>query len=230
MHFKAIILDLDNTLYAYAPCHHEALAAVSGVMAKELNLSKQTVAQTYEQSRSEVHRILKGSASSHNRLLYFQRMLELLKVRPFPLAGKLYKLYWEAFIEKIELSNGVVELLLWGKKQNRKFAVLTDLTADVQHEKIIRLGLSDYIDILVTSEEVGFDKPHPSMFQACLRKLGLSARDVCMIGDDLEKDIYGARNQNITGYWITEHLTAVPKTSDVKTYGTFQELYENIRG
>ena len=33
----------------------------------------------YDLSKSEIHRELSGTASSHNRILYFQRLIEKIK-------------------------------------------------------------------------------------------------------------------------------------------------------
>ena len=61
---------------------------------------------------------------------------------------------------------------------------------------------SKYIDIIVTSEEVGIEKPSTQMFYTILQKLNLNPCDVIMIGDNYDKDIIGAINANILGYWF----------------------------
>ena len=46
----------------------------------------------------------------------------------------------------------------------------TDMTAYMQYEKLIRLGLMEYMDFIVSSEEAGTDKPGNAFFMLCARK------------------------------------------------------------
>jgi len=57
----------------------------------------------------------------------------------------------------------------------------------------IELGFAPYLDFKVTSFEVGFDKPHPEIFQRALDKAGIKAGDSLFIGDQYDQDIVGAR-------------------------------------
>ena len=43
-------------------------------------------------------------------------------------------------------------------------AVITDLTSQIQFRKLIYFGLDDEFDFVVTSEEVGKDKPAKAAF------------------------------------------------------------------
>ena len=58
--------------------------------------------------------------------------------------------------------------------------------------------LSWAVDALVISSEVGFRKPHPSFYRAVCERLGLEARQVLCVGDDLENDVRGAMR---AGLW-----------------------------
>lgn len=71
--------------------------------------------------------------------------------------------------------------------------LITDLTAEIQLRKIVHLKIEKLIDLVVSSEEAGADKPHNSIFALALKKLRLSRKEVVMIGDDSRKDIKGAR-------------------------------------
>ncbi|MPZ48456.1 MAG: HAD-IA family hydrolase [Dehalococcoidia bacterium] len=46
-------------------------------------------------------------------------------------------------------------------------------------------------DAVVTSGRVGFRKPHPSIFEAALRSLGVAPNEALMVGDSYEADILG---------------------------------------
>jgi putative hydrolase of the HAD superfamily len=58
-------------------------------------------------------------------------------------------------------------------------------------EFVLHHGLA--VDVAVGSKAFGRQKPHPSIFEAALTALGISAGETAMVGDDLEDDIEGAR-------------------------------------
>lgn len=53
--------------------------------------------------------------------------------------------------------------------------------------------LQRFISAAVSSSEHGYLKPHPSIFQAALGRLGVEARHAVMVGDSVGQDIEGAR-------------------------------------
>ena len=75
-----------------------------------------------------------------------------------------------------------------------KIAICTDLTAQIQHRKIMQLGLVPYIDVLVTSEEAGSEKPNERIYELTFAKLQILISDIkkseCLfVGDSQEKDV-----------------------------------------
>ena len=220
--FKGILIDLDNTLYDYAPAHQAALNGVLKFLSPKTKTSSQELEGYYHKARRQIHSELRGNASSHNRLLYFQRMFEMMKHQPLTHALEAYDVYWGTYIENIFLFKGVREFLEKNKK--KKICLVTDLTADVQHRKLTALGLMDYFDSVVTSEEAGRDKPAREIFLLALRKIGLKARDVCMIGDDYEKDIRGALRLKIHSFWLNRNGQKKKLEKNVIPFKDFHEL------
>ena len=69
-----------------------------------------------------------------------------------------------------------------------------------QIRKLIKLGYKDIS--LVTSEEVGVEKPDEAIFYYALNKINLKPEQVIMIGDSYAKDILGATNIGIQAYQV----------------------------
>ena len=199
---KAVVFDLDNTLYAYDPLDQEAGQRVQDFTCRMLGISKDRYQEAYQFGRAETKRKLGNVAASHNRLLYFQKTLEYMKVKPMPLSLQMYEMYWGTFLEKMQLFPGARSLIDSLCEKGIMIAVCTDLTANIQHRKLIALGLSDDIFCLVTSEEAGREKPASEMFALCLEKLGLPAEEVCYIGDNYSKDIVGAKACGMKAIWF----------------------------
>lgn len=200
--FKGVLLDLDNTLYDYNISHEAAKSAVIDHVSKFFELSRSSVAASFEQACLKIKENLSGTAAAHNRLLYFQSMLEILSINALKEGLILYDIYWNTFFEHMILYPDALNFLEYINKKY-KICLVTDLTAHIQYRKIHKLGISDLINFIVTSEEVGKDKPHHTMFAKALEKLNLNANEVCMIGDNFQKDILGAMSHGIQSFWLT---------------------------
>jgi|SRR3989344_2171515 len=192
MNKKAILFDLDNTLYEYEPIHQEALKKTYDVLKKEIKISFNEFLKLFKLSKSEIQRELAGTASSHNRVLYFQRLIEKTHNTIDPdIVLKLYDSYWNTFLKSIKLRDGVLHTLRKLKEMKIKTAIVSDLTTNIQLKKMSKLGIKDYIDVLVTSEEAGNEKPNPVMFLLALNKLNVLPSDAIMVGDNPINDIEG---------------------------------------
>ena len=67
-----------------------------------------------------------------------------------------------------------------------------DLAAD-----LAGTGLVGWIDVLVTSAQIGYRKPHPRIYQATLDQAGFSAADAVFVGDSLRTDALGPQRAGI---------------------------------
>ena len=201
--FKGVLLDIDNTIYHYESCHKLALSSLIKELSKLLNLPFESVKYEFLKARKKVNKILYGTASSHSRFLYIQLTLEkILGFSDFYNSIKLEKLYWDIFLEKMELNEDAKKFILKCNKKNIPICCLTDLTAEIQFRKVLNLNLENNIKYIVTSEEVGIEKPNKKMFQIALDKLRLRTDQVIMIGDSIDKDILGAEEIDITSYLV----------------------------
>jgi putative hydrolase of the HAD superfamily len=200
--YKGILLDIDNTLYQYAPLHNLAQQAQFTYLANTFSFASSHIEQAYNKAKSLVKSRLPASASSHNRLLYAQTTCELLGIDALQHSLTLYNIYWDTFLNELSLTPGAEKFFT--RYGHLPICLLTDLTAHIQHRKVAKLELMKWADYIVTSEEAGCEKPHPYMFELALRKLKLTSSEVCMVGDNFKKDILGAQQLGIDSYWFTE--------------------------
>ena len=69
-------------------------------------------------------------------------------------------------------------------------------------EVVAALGLGDLVRAVLTSARVGVRKPHPVMYEAVLRELGLPDHErdrVLFVGDSLTADVEGPRSFGMRG-------------------------------
>jgi len=227
MKYKGILLDIDNTLYDYTKTHAKALDVLMVTASQKLNINVADLEHAYRDARKQINSDLYGTASCHNRLLYIQKMLEFLNKNALATSLELYEIYWNSFLDNMEVYEGVYDFL--DGLQGTDVCLLTDLTAHIQHRKIKKLGLDKYANYVVTSEEAGKEKPHPYMFLLALQKMHLKPNEVCMIGDSFKKDILGASQLEIASYWLnnTNQIEDV-KHKNIMEFSQFDDLSKYI--
>jgi putative hydrolase of the HAD superfamily len=63
-------------------------------------------------------------------------------------------------------------------------------------------ALDGLFAVAISSFDHGFMKPHPSIFEAALRRAGVSASEAVMVGDSVAHDIEGARRLGMRGVLV----------------------------
>lgn len=189
----AVFLDLDDTIYPYEPCHIEASLRVERKFTDLTGSSANDFATALSLAKEQVKSRLGATAASHSRLLYFKRALEILAFgNRFDWALALDEAYWQTFIEEMKIFEGVREFLVRLNSLGIPIVVVTDLTTEIQLRKIIALDLQKLVSFVVTSEEVGIEKPDARPFNAAKELVGIKSKAIWMIGDSESKDIAGA--------------------------------------
>ena len=226
----AILFDLDNTLYEYDPAHQAAQSAVKNKMIQMFSLSAKDFDETIGKAKKYTKDRLQGTASSHSRLLYFQRMLELMGTGSQILyALDFEQTYWRTFLAHATLFEGVLELLEEIRLIEIPIAIVTDLTAQIQFRKILYFNLDSYFDYIITSEEAGCEKPNDIIFKLALNKLNVQNNaNIWMIGDHPERDIQGARNAIDAITLQKIHTKVVPRQTDA-SFNHYSDLVKLIK-
>ncbi len=190
----AVLLDMDNTLYPYEPAHRAGYKEVVTKAHQTLGVGPADFGAAYDQARDEVKARLRQTASSHSRLLYFQRTLEILGLGSQVLMSlELEQAYWRAFLLEARLFAGARGFLDDLRLLGIPVVIVTDLTAQIQFRKLVFFGLEAYVDYVVTSEEAGVEKPDIAPFLLALEKLAMDPECVWVVGDHAARDVAGGR-------------------------------------
>lgn len=224
----AVLLDTDNTLYLYETAHNFALNAVKEKFINTFSVSPKEFNSTFKMARNEIHQRLKGKGSSHSRLLYMQRMLEILGLGSQVLmALDFEQTYWRSFLSKAILFDDSKEFLEILRAYRIPVAIVTDLTAQIQFRKMVYFGLENHFDYIVTSEEADFDKPNEAPFKLAIDKMGAANKNIWMIGDSIENDVAGAK-ESINA--VTLHKANSPRSiyNDVVPDASFHKFKDLI--
>lgn len=192
---KAVLMDLDDTIYSYDECHKSAEAEVIRNIELRLQVSESDFLVALSSAKKAVKTRLGNTAASHSRLLYFKTALAILGFSSdFDYPLELEEVYWSKFLTKMKKFEGVDEFLDLLESRSIPVAIVTDLTTQIQLRKLKNLGLQNRVSVVITSEEAGSEKPDQAPFLLAMDGLGVQAGSTWMIGDSLVKDIAGAKS------------------------------------
>jgi len=124
------------------------------------------------------------------------------------------------------LFDDVLSTLKTLKEQRLILGLLTNLAKDM-NSICRKLGLGPYLDFVVTSGEVGADKPKPPIFLAALQQAGVNASEAVHVGDQYKLDVIGARGVGITPVLI-DRYDLYPEVSDCPRIHRLTELVEYL--
>lgn len=220
---KAVIFDLDNTLYSYDRAHAAAYAALCRYGEVELGLSTAAFDGLHTRASQVLTQRCAHSPAMHNRLLRYQVMLELAKL-PITAAPEMAACYWGTLLDAMEAEPGARATLEELRAMGLRVGVGTNMTADWQYAKLKKLELLPLVDFLVTSEEVSAEKPDPRLFALCAQKAEVPARECAFVGDSLEKDALAAASVGMHGIWYAPAAPGQRAPSGIRTVTALAQL------
>ncbi|WWR15791.1 HAD family hydrolase [Lachnospiraceae bacterium JLR.KK008] len=198
---KTVVFDIDNTLYSYDKAHTAAFAKLTEYAERELGLSAEEFSGLHRETGAELKERMGEVAAVHNRTIRYQNMLERRGLPLHPHVLEMSHIYWDTLIEKAEVSAGAPEAMRGLRQRGVRIGIGTDMTAFTQFRKLEKLGLLSDIDFMVSSEEVGAEKPDPVFFAQCVDKAGCGKEECLFVGDNLEKDVLGAEKAGLQAVW-----------------------------
>jgi putative hydrolase of the HAD superfamily len=77
-------------------------------------------------------------------------------------------------------------------------AIVTDAQSMYARGELHKVGLLSYFDPIVISGDYGYRKPDRRLFQYALDRMGVAAGNALYVGNDMYRDIYGAREAGLT--------------------------------
>lgn len=86
------------------------------------------------------------------------------------------------------------QILFELKSSNYKLGMISNGSGQFQMDNIKALGILDFFELILISENEGISKPNPMIFQKALDYFQVSAKETVYIGDHPDNDYIAARN------------------------------------
>jgi putative hydrolase of the HAD superfamily len=86
------------------------------------------------------------------------------------------------------------------------------------------VGIGPFMDFVAASARIGYDKPHPGIFEWALEQAGVPAGSVVHVGDHLDADVAGARGVGIDAVLVDRRGRYQPPPDDVPVVRSLEGL------
>lgn len=210
---KAILFDLDDTLFDHTHASREGLRSVwkrytcfQEMTLDEFELEHRAMLEKIHLSQVLVGKLsLEEARAERFKHLFLNRNVEV----DFDTSTNAAEIFRNSFEKNFRKVKGAEELLR-SLKKNFKIGIVTNNFVKEQENKLVEIGLKSYIDHMTTSEEIGVAKPHAILFNMTLEKLGVDAAEAVMIGDSWDNDIAGAHAVGMKCIWLNHDKLTCP--------------------
>lgn len=224
---KHIFFDLDRTLWDFEKNSQHALKLLFHKY--ELN---RFVHQFYDFFYTYKHinadlwvRYGKGKISKEElREVRFEKTLEKFNCSNKELALQLSIDYIETSPNLKNIFPHTFEVLSTLKTEGYHLHIITNGFREVQLKKLTNCDLIHFFDVIVSSEDIGYNKPDSRIFNYALNLAKANPDESLMVGDDLNVDVNGAANvgmhaflfdpekryRKVRGFQLIHDLSQIP--------------------
>ncbi|EFG64577.1 HAD family hydrolase [Streptomyces sp. SPB074] len=199
---KAVLWDVDDTVFDYTRADTEGLAAhlrAEGLL-ERFGGPETALARWRALTRHHWGRFAAGGVG------FLEQRRD--RVRDFlaaPLGDAEADAWFDAYFAHYEAAWTLftdVLPALDALARSHRHGVLSNSSAAVQGPKLTALGLGDRFESLLCAAELGVSKPEPGAFRAAARALGLAPAEIAYVGDEPWIDARGAVDAGLVGVWL----------------------------
>lgn len=198
--YKHLFFDLDHTLWDYASNSGEALIEMySNLNLQEVFLSSDNLVKSFSRYNDWVWGEYKNDRMTKSvlRTRRFELALEDYGINDPELAVRLNDTFLQIMPFKTALIEGAWELMEYLESKNYRMYIVTNGFTNVQIEKLASSKLNRFMNKMFSSEQIGYNKPKPQIFEWALKSANARKTESLMIGDELIADVGGARKFGI---------------------------------
>ncbi len=192
--YKALLFDLDGTLMDFRACEANSLktALASAGISFDGCITWSKFWETYAPIKSYYwDQKNKGKIAREEAIENSIRDTLIALGLKDSLAFSIGETYMRAFLQASYVQPGAHETLR-RLRERVALGLVTNGYKDAQRGRAEASGLSAYFQTIVISQEVGWEKPDPRIFDLALCQLGIKPSDALYIGDSIEYDYKGA--------------------------------------
>ena len=184
--YRAIFIDIDDTLLDYIPCCREAFEFALPEHPEYFDLFFEISGRLFSEAKHGLHTIAEVME------LYPKEFIATIgyppeAVDPFKHAFR------AAWGKTHTLVPGAKEMLENLQAKGYRLFAASNSFGHLQRSRLEQAGILPYFEDTYISMDIGYDKPDIRFYQEALRRCGLQPHEVLMIGDSMTTDVIGAQ-------------------------------------
>jgi len=207
---KHIFFDLDHTLWDFEANSKKAYEKT--FLDYDIQIDLQQFLEKYIPINHHYWKLYREEKITKSNLRY-GRLKDAFDQINYSISDTLIDAIADEYISNLpkfnQLFDGTIRLLEY-LKPKYQMHIITNGFKEIQQEKIEKSGLAPYFEALITSESVGVKKPNPKVFHHALDYTKAKTYQSVMIGDNLEADVYGAKNVGMQAIFFNPENKDVP--------------------
>lgn len=229
-----VLFDLDDTLFDHTATARATLRVSAGPLPFFAAVDFERFYQHYSDLLEEYHaHFLAGNYSYEEaRRLRFQRLLAPYWPAATPAEVEEFSRANQAHYPRLRRPVAGALPLLQALKPHCRIGIVTNNRAAEQVEKLEFLGMTPFVDALLTSEEVGAPKPDPRIFEAALQRLKARPGETVLVGDNWHADVLGALACGIRPLWLNRFGAGRPlaHVEEITGFEPIEGVLQKIAG
>lgn len=221
---RAVLFDLDDTLFDHALTSRAALARIWTTHPFLRGLPLESAWKQYSRLLEEVHpEVVAGRLTPEvARVERFRRLGLAAGVALTPdesaELSRTYRIHYQRLRRPVPGARRLLERL----HGRTTIGVVSNNQLEEQVEKLRFLGLTSLVDELVVSEEVRVAKPDAKIFDIALDRVDAAPGEAAMIGDSWENDVRGAYAVGIRAVWFNRFALPRPERLPIDEIPSFR--------
>jgi len=199
--FKWLLFDFDNTLVDFSSASKKSLWMTFEEQGRQCD---ELIYKTYQKINHRVWTDFEQGKITAEALRpkRFADLFEALNERELD-ANHFGQRYLANLVVASEAYDGVIDLLEDLKLADYRMSIVTNGLKEVQRPRLTKLGMTDFFDSIIVSDEIGSKKPEGAFFDYVFQTIPNPPpkSETLMIGDGLNSDIRGGRDFGISTCW-----------------------------
>ncbi len=211
---KAVLFDLDDTLFDHQHCYRSALRAVydqfEPLQTKPfvyLDTLYQNILEAFHAKAVAGEITLEESRSLRMQAIFvdYGMTISLDDAQQIDEAH-----YRHTYMNARRPVPGAKQLLEKLRERELAIGIITNHVLAEQTDKLAAIGLTDYVDVVIAASKIGVSKPDPYIFEVLLDAVNCQPHEAVLIGDSWQADIIGANRADIRAIWLNRYGTQCP--------------------
>lgn len=225
---KLIITDFDNTLEQFYFLDFKVEQYMADYVSNKYDINKKKFLRLWNVQKNDKN-FDELDVKKDSRLRWLKNIFLILNKRLNKKVSnsaliKLEKIYWREINKLVYLYPGVKNV--FGKlKKKYKIVMLSnsDGSKNIKLFRINKLGLKKYFDLILTTDDTGYNKPDRRNIEIIMKRFGVKPSEIIVLGDYPRLDLEQPKKMGITT--ILTKQSGMPR----KKYGYIDYEINNIK-